>query len=116
MLKHCASPSAAFDRREPAPAPRVWKFGDGFADLVAGARFRFDRNPAQGDATRVALPHPELFDAARPGDALLVDGGRLRFRVLSATRDVIDTEITRGGEILDREGVRLEAGPLSVAH
>ena len=35
-------------------------------------------DPAPGDATRVHLPHPEIFAAIKPGDTLLIDDGKLR--------------------------------------
>ena len=39
------------------PKLRVGVFANGAEDLAEGARFRFDLNPAEGDATRVCLPH-----------------------------------------------------------
>ena len=40
-----------------------------------------DTDPAPGDATRVHLPHPEIFAAIKPGDTLLIDDGKLRLIV-----------------------------------
>ena len=33
-----------------------------------------------GDATRVHLPHPEIFDGVEPGHTLLLDDGKIRLR------------------------------------
>lgn len=55
------------------PKLRVGQFASGRAQIVKGRPYVFDRDPAPGDARRVSLPHPEIFDAARPGH-LLLDG------------------------------------------
>ena len=38
-----------------------------------GQKFTFDLNPEEGNNERVQLPHPEIFNAAKKGDELLVD-------------------------------------------
>src|SRR5690349_9583192 len=60
------------------PKLRVGKFTGGRAELAVGAHFRFDLDPAPGDATRAPLPHPEVFAAIEPGTDLLLDDGKLR--------------------------------------
>src|SRR3546814_9212904 len=49
------------------PKLRVGTFKAGPAELVRGKRFVLDSDKAPGDATRVHLPHPELFAALEPG-------------------------------------------------
>src|ERR1700736_5981108 len=49
------------------PKLRVGNFADGRVELVAGKRFRFDLDPAPGNAARAPLPHPEVFAALVPG-------------------------------------------------
>ena len=75
------------------PKLRVGNFADGRAELVAGARFRFDLDPGPGDARRAPLPHPEVFAAVAPGTDLLLDDGKLRLRITQCGRDFADTEI-----------------------
>ena len=41
---------------------------------------------APGDSERVQLPHPELFEAIRPGDQLLIDDGKIRLKVARSRR------------------------------
>ena len=60
------------------PKLRVGTFAGGPATLVKGATFTLDADPAPGDATRVQLPHPEIFAAVEPGHALLLDDGKIR--------------------------------------
>src|SRR3546814_3363373 len=45
------------------PKLRVGAFKDGPAELVKGKVFVLDTDKTPGDATRVHLPHPELFAA-----------------------------------------------------
>ena len=63
------------------PKLRVGTFADGAGDAGPGRAFRFDLDPAPGDATRVCLPHPEIFEALEVGSALLVNDGKIRLRV-----------------------------------
>ena len=52
------------------PKLRVGTFKDGKAVIRHSGHFTLDRNPEPGDATRVCLPHPELFGILRPGQRL----------------------------------------------
>src|SRR6185503_10910036 len=45
------------------PKLRVGHFKGGSASLENGQRFVLDRSERAGDAKRVQLPHPELFEA-----------------------------------------------------
>src|SRR5687767_14127878 len=89
------------------PKLRVGKFDGGTAMVEAGASFRFDRDPAPGDATRVELPHPELFEAVGAGDRLLIDDGKVRLRVASASPERIETIVEVGGKVSDHKGVNV---------
>ena len=60
------------------PKLRLGAFAEGSAEIAKGRDFILDADPAPGDATRVQLPHPEIFAAIKPGDALLIDDGKLR--------------------------------------
>ncbi|MDE3029415.1 MAG: pyruvate kinase, partial [Paracoccaceae bacterium] len=60
------------------PKLRVGTFADGPVDLAEGQAFRLDLDPKDGDATRVCLPHREIFEALEPGASLLVNDGKIR--------------------------------------
>ena len=47
------------------PKLRCGVFARGAETLQEGAAFRFDLDPAEGDAARVCLPHPEIFRRRR---------------------------------------------------
>ncbi|WCR09942.1 pyruvate kinase [Paracoccus stylophorae] len=89
------------------PKLRVGQFADGPHDLAEGDRFRFDLDPATGDAQRVQLPHPEIFAALEPGAELLVNDGKIRLRVDACGPDFADCTVTVPGTISDRKGVNV---------
>ena len=89
------------------PKLRVGTFARGEEELVAGTRFRFDLDETPGDATRVCLPHPEIFAALRPGATLLVNDGKIRLKVIECGEDIAETEVIVGGTISDRKGVNV---------
>ncbi|WKB55025.1 pyruvate kinase [Eleftheria terrae] len=89
------------------PKLRVGRFEGGSVELLAGQDFLLDRDPAPGDGRRVQLPHPELFAAATPGQALLLDDGRLRLVVRHNDGERLHTRVAVGGRLSDRKGVNL---------
>ncbi len=89
------------------PKLRVGTFANGEEELVPGASFRLDLNEAEGDVTRVQLPHKEIFDALEPGASLLVNDGKIRLRVKECGADFADCEVIVGGTISNRKGVNV---------
>jgi pyruvate kinase len=89
------------------PKLRVGKFDAGHATLQPGAHFMLDRNPAAGDAQRVCLPHPELFEVVTAGQSLLLDDGKLRLEVLDNNGESIRTRVTHAGLLSERKGVNV---------
>ncbi len=73
-----AQPADRHPGRSAGPKLRLGTFKDGAAEIDKGQDFILDTDPAPGDAKRVQLPHPEIFAAIKPGDALLIDDGKLR--------------------------------------
>ncbi len=89
------------------PKLRVGTFANGSEELVPGADFRLDLDPAEGDATRVQLPHKEIFDALEPGAALLVNDGKIRLRVRDCGASFANCVVEVGGTISNRKGVNV---------
>lgn len=89
------------------PKLRIGHFATGSIMVQAGQRLCLDQNPAPGDAGRICLPHPEIFQALRPGADVLLDDGRVRLRVLRATAEMAETEVVSGHELSDRKGVNV---------
>jgi pyruvate kinase len=98
------------------PKLRVGTFArDEGEDLAEGAAFRMDLDPSPGDATRVNLPHPEIFAALEPGAALLVNDGKIRLRVETCGKDFAECTVVVGGTISNRKGVNVPDVVLPVA-
>ncbi|PWJ21977.1 pyruvate kinase [Jannaschia seohaensis] len=89
------------------PKLRCGVFADDEAEIEEGQPFRFDLDDAPGDATRVQLPHKEIFEALRPGSTLLVNDGKLRLKVEACGDDFADCTVVTGGTISNRKGVNV---------
>lgn len=89
------------------PKLRVGEFAKGSEELVEGAAFRLDLDEKPGDATRVRLPHPEIFAALEVGATLLVNDGKIRLKVTECSREHANCEVVTGGTISNRKGVNV---------
>ena len=89
------------------PKLRIGTFADGPVTLTAGAAFRLDLDATPGDASRVGLPHPEIFAALKPGASLLLDDGKLHLLVTRCGKDFAETEVVFGGPLSERKGVNV---------
>ncbi|NDU99422.1 pyruvate kinase [Pseudoroseicyclus tamaricis] len=89
------------------PKLRVGAFANGSEELEVGQTFRLDLSDEPGDASRVQLPHREIFDALEPGSSLLVNDGKIRLKVRECGGDFADCEVLVGGTISNRKGVNV---------
>jgi len=89
------------------PKLRVGTFRNGEEDLSDGQMFRLDLDQAEGDATRVCLPHKEIFDALETGATVLVNDGKIRLRVEDCGADYANCQVIAGGTISNRKGVNV---------
>lgn len=96
------------------PKLRIGVFNSGKVILESGSMFRFDLDPTPGDARRVNLPHPEIFEALRVGATLLLDDGKLRFQVTSCEKNYIEAKVLVGGVLSNRKGVNVPHVKLNI--
>jgi len=89
------------------PKLRVGKFEGGKVELKTDSTFVLDRDKAAGDATRVELPHKEIFAAIEPGARLLLDDGKLVLRVLEHDEKRIVTNVEVGGPLSNNKGLNV---------
>jgi pyruvate kinase len=89
------------------PKLRLGTFAEGRIELDIGEQFRVDLERVPGDKARAPLPHPEIFEAMRPGTELLVDDGRVRLRVETCGAEFADATCLVGGQLSDRKGVNV---------
>ncbi len=97
------------------PKIRVGKFANDKIELKNGDVFTMDTNEEPGDQQRVHLPHPELFQAVKPGHRLLLDDGRIELRALDVTADKIKCETIHGGILSNRKGVSVPDSLLAMS-
>jgi pyruvate kinase len=87
------------------PKFRIGTFQSGMVNLQAGQKFQFDLDPELGNELRVSLPHPELFSVIKIGEELLLDDGKMAFRVDLISSDVLTTTALFTGVLSDKKGV-----------
>ena len=89
------------------PKLRLGTFGGGSVIVKKGDTFVLDSDVAPGDTARVHLPHPEILEAAQPGQTLLLDDGKVRLRCTASEAGRLTTQVEVGGKLSDRKGVSL---------
>ncbi len=89
------------------PKLRCGVFAGDSEELIVGEKFRFDLDTAEGDSTRVCLPHKEIFAALEVGSTLLVNDGKLRLTVDECGPDFANCTVVTGGTISNRKGVNV---------
>ncbi|MBB1632718.1 pyruvate kinase [Cupriavidus sp. UME77] len=89
------------------PKLRIGTFAAGKVAVKAGDAFVLDSDPSPGDATRVHLPHPELFRVAAPGQSLLIDDGKVQLKIEAVASGSIATRVVNHGTLSDRKGVNV---------
>lgn len=89
------------------PKLRCGVFARGEEELTEGQAFRLDLDETEGDASRVRLPHKEIFAALEPGASLLVNDGKIRLKVNKCGADFADCTVVVGGTISNRKGVNV---------
>src|SRR5687768_11732536 len=73
--------------------------------LLPGATLRLEHGDFDGDASRVSVAYAGLIDAARPGDRLLLDDGRIELRVVDRAPGALVTEVINGGTLTGKKGI-----------
>ena len=97
------------------PKLRIGTFAVGAVGFMPGDRITLDDNPEPGDATRVYLPHPEILEALKPTDTVLIDDGKMRLHVVESTATHSLCEVETAGTISNRKGVSLPDTEIKVS-
>ncbi|AQS40860.1 MAG: Pyruvate kinase [Candidatus Tokpelaia hoelldobleri] len=97
------------------PKLRVGTFAGGKVELKAGQKFTLDNKEAAGNEKRVYLPHPEILEAVKPGERLLIDDGRLELVCEKSDGHSLTCRVVAGTHISDRKGVSLPDTTLGVS-
>lgn len=97
------------------PKLRIGSFREKTINLEEGQRFILDHDATPGDATRILLPHPEIFKALQKGAELLLDDGKVHLRVQNITPEQIETRVITAGPLSDRKGLNVPTVALDIS-
>ena len=75
--------------------------------VIKGSTYNFDKKTEIGDFSRVNLSHNEIYESLSIGSNILMDDGKLQFRVKDISKNIIKTEVIVGGYIKSNKGVNL---------
>ena len=97
------------------PKLRVGTFALTSVRLEIGDKFTLDDDETPGDATRVFLPHPEIREALKAFDTVLIDDGKVRLHVLESDGRKALCEVDVAGTVSNRKGVSLPDTEIAVS-
>lgn len=97
------------------PKLRVGRFKNGGIELKAGMKLRLDLDEAEGDETRVCLPHPEIIRAIEKDAVILMDDGKVRLRIAEKGKSHLLAEVISGVKISNNKGVNVPGTVLPIA-
>ena len=97
------------------PKIRTGAFAEGEVELRQGDTFALtcgDDRP--GDRSRVGVSYAGLYNDVKVGDLLLVDDGRLSFKITDIKGETIETEVVIGGLLSNNKGINIPGADLSI--
>ena len=96
------------------PKIRVGRFTAGPVRLERGQTFTITADEVEGDETIVSTTYPGLAGDVRPGDAVLLDDGRIGLRVYAVDGPRVITTVEEGGTLSNNKGINLPGVAVSV--
>lgn len=84
------------------------------SSVLAGQTFTFQTSPIEGDNDRAYITYPNLPSEIQVGQRMLVDDGKLEFKVTAIRAGEVVTEALNSGLLLSKKGVNLPGVALSV--
>ena len=97
------------------PKIRTGPLAGGPLTLEPGDRLQIDVGDFAGGPGRVSTTYADLPKSVRPGDALLLDDGRIQVKVETTTDRTISTTVVDGGELGERKGINAPGVELPVS-
>jgi len=87
------------------PKMRIGKLGKERIELVPYSKFALTTRNVVGDQGSVFINYPELIEALKSGDRILLADGELELRVISTTKTEVNCEVVVGGELSSNQGI-----------
>lgn len=89
------------------PKIRIGDLSTPSVDLVAGAAITITTAPTPGDAARISTDFQGLPGDVHPGEAILIDDGKIRLRVSEVRGTDVKCQVVVGGTLTPHKGVNL---------
>ena len=97
------------------PKLRIGEMKDGAVELEEGQEFSFVTEYCIGNSKKAFLSYEALPGDVSPGEIILVDDGKLSFRVLESNgTDCVRTRVMNSGKLSNRKGVNLPHTKISL--
>jgi pyruvate kinase len=96
------------------PKLRIGVLPGGEMTVSVGDTVRFV-SEASTNMADIPMPHAEVFGTVDPGHLILIDDGRIQFRVLEAHEGTISAEALNNAVLRDRKGVNFPDTTLDVS-
>ncbi len=96
------------------PKIRTARFKDGPVELVNGAEFTITTRDVDGSVTEVGTTYKGLPGDVSPGDALLIDDGKVGLQAIEVTDTDVRCVVTVGGKVSNNKGINLPGVAVSV--
>lgn len=99
------------------PGPKTRTIGPrgGPVELAEGARFTLTAREVPGSVEEVSVTLQSLAQDVRPGDAILLDDGKIELRVLRTYGQDVETVVITGGSLSASKGINVPGVTLSVS-
>ncbi|RLD23685.1 MAG: pyruvate kinase [Bacteroidetes bacterium] len=75
--------------------------------LIDGQKLIVSINKTQGDSEKISTSYKYLARDVEPGNAILIDDGKIELKVDSIDGDEVTTEVIHGGPLMSRKGINL---------
>lgn len=98
------------------PEIRIGTFESGKIILEKGKSFTFTTSDVVGNGEHVSVTYKKLPQELKVGDRVLLDDGRLEFRVEELTDTDIICKIITGGELSSRKGINIPNAHLNMPY
>jgi pyruvate kinase len=89
------------------PKIRLGTLTGGPREIVTGETVHLVCAAKTESANDIPIPHSEVFAALKAGESILVDDGKVRLKILDATKDSADAVVEVAGTLRDKKGVNL---------
>jgi pyruvate kinase len=96
------------------PKIRTGHINGGCAELTPGNPFILTTLPVTGDENCVSVDYPDLPEALKPGDRILLDDGNLELVVITTSEEQVETRVVLGGTLYPNKGVNLPGAHLEI--